>query len=303
MQSFVGFSGTGLIQLAPLLGPLQNNGGPTATLFPQPGSPAQGAGDPRFATLSFTDQRGFVLPVGADKVDVGSVEVDASAPAVTAATMATAPQRSQALQVTLTGTVTSAFGTVNGGTFSFTVHLPGQDVTVTSGAVVNGTAQASFTLPGGTPAGSYGIDTSYSGFTGGRIPFTASTNNDGMLVVNALVPTTTQAQNAFLEWSFQDSSVTLRATVTSDITVDQGSVKFSVISPTGVIIGTPQTVPVVNGSASASYPIPRLSTIGNYTIKAEYVPGPAFTASIDTTHKLTIGVRANTGSGSTDLWF
>jgi hypothetical protein len=55
----------------PQLGPLQDNGGPTATLAPQPGSPAIDAG--ASADAPFTDQRGFPCWVGA-AVDIGAVE-------------------------------------------------------------------------------------------------------------------------------------------------------------------------------------------------------------------------------------
>jgi hypothetical protein len=54
-------------------------------------------------------------------------------------------------QVSLTGHDTSLFGTVSG---------DGGDIVVTSGPVVNGTATASFTLPGGTKAGGSAIERS-----------------------------------------------------------------------------------------------------------------------------------------------
>ena len=60
---------TGIVA-APLLGPLANNGGPTATHLPQSGSPAINAGG---ATTLTVDQRGFTRVVGGT-VDIGSVE-------------------------------------------------------------------------------------------------------------------------------------------------------------------------------------------------------------------------------------
>jgi hypothetical protein len=65
----------------PLLGPLANNGGPTATLLPQPGSPAIDAGAAFGLT---TDQRGLLRPfdfpgvpdpAGGDGSDIGAVEL------------------------------------------------------------------------------------------------------------------------------------------------------------------------------------------------------------------------------------
>ena len=66
------------INTDPLLGPLQDNGGPTLTYALLPGSPAIDAGDPNFTPPPLFDQRG----VGFDRVrngqiDIGSFEVQA----------------------------------------------------------------------------------------------------------------------------------------------------------------------------------------------------------------------------------
>ena len=58
-----------------LLGPLQDNGGPTLTHLPMPGSPAIDAGDPSFARPPYHDQRGpCFYRVFGRRIDVGSVE-------------------------------------------------------------------------------------------------------------------------------------------------------------------------------------------------------------------------------------
>jgi hypothetical protein len=62
-----------LIGVDPLLGPLANNGGPTLTHAPLPGSPVLDAGDPAIPSPPATDQRGFGRIVG-PAVDLGSVE-------------------------------------------------------------------------------------------------------------------------------------------------------------------------------------------------------------------------------------
>jgi hypothetical protein len=59
-----------------MLGPLQNNGGPTFTHALLLGSPAINAGDPNFTPPPFFDQRG----IGYDRVvngriDIGALEV------------------------------------------------------------------------------------------------------------------------------------------------------------------------------------------------------------------------------------
>jgi hypothetical protein len=73
------FVGTAVNPLDPLLGPLQDNGGPTQTMALLPGSPALNAGDP--AQLGTADQRGVVRSGG---VNVGAYQASASAFVLTA---------------------------------------------------------------------------------------------------------------------------------------------------------------------------------------------------------------------------
>ncbi len=55
-----GFVAADLQSVNPLLGPLQNNGGPTETMAPLPGSPAIAAGSVALIPAGITtDQRGF----------------------------------------------------------------------------------------------------------------------------------------------------------------------------------------------------------------------------------------------------
>ena len=78
------------INTDPLLGPLQNNGGPTFTHALLPGSPAIDAGDPNFTPPPFFDQRG----PGFDRVvnghiEKGSFEVQGPTPTPTPTATAT----------------------------------------------------------------------------------------------------------------------------------------------------------------------------------------------------------------------
>ena len=67
----------GLGVIPPLLGPLQNNGGPTFTHALQPGSPALNAGSNDLAVTS-TDQRGAGFPrINFSTVDMGAAEYSA----------------------------------------------------------------------------------------------------------------------------------------------------------------------------------------------------------------------------------
>src|SRR6266487_3697345 len=64
------------INTDPMLGPLQDNGGPTFTHALLPGSPAINAGDPNFTPPPYYDQRGPVFwRVRNGRIDVGSFEV------------------------------------------------------------------------------------------------------------------------------------------------------------------------------------------------------------------------------------
>jgi hypothetical protein len=77
-----GFDPTDLLNVDPLLGPLQDNGGPTFTMALLPGSPAIDAGDPTGAPE--WDQRGPGYPrVVNGKIDIGAYEHQAVAPTIT----------------------------------------------------------------------------------------------------------------------------------------------------------------------------------------------------------------------------
>jgi hypothetical protein len=66
------------INTDPLLGPLQDNGGPTFTHELFPGSPAIDSGDPSFTPPPFYDQRGpNFYRVRNGRIDIGSFEVQA----------------------------------------------------------------------------------------------------------------------------------------------------------------------------------------------------------------------------------
>src|SRR5205823_3938560 len=62
------------INTNPMLGPLQNNGGPTFTHEPLTGSSALNAGDPNFTPPPLSDQRGYAR-VFNGRIDIGSLEV------------------------------------------------------------------------------------------------------------------------------------------------------------------------------------------------------------------------------------
>ena len=79
------------INTDPVLGPLQNNGGPTFTHALLPGSPAINTGDPNFTPPPFFDQRGPGLDrVVNGRIDIGSFEVQGPATTPTPSPLPTA---------------------------------------------------------------------------------------------------------------------------------------------------------------------------------------------------------------------
>lgn len=95
------------INADPLLGPLQNNGGPTFTHALLPGSPAIDAGDPQFTPPPFYDQRGpGFLRVRNGRIDVGSFEVQAGATPTPTATLTASPTPTAMATATFTPTAT-----------------------------------------------------------------------------------------------------------------------------------------------------------------------------------------------------
>jgi hypothetical protein len=95
----------------PMLGPLQNNGGPTFTHELLKGSPAIDAGDPKFTPPPYYDQRGPVFwRVRNDRIDVGSFEVQAGAvptPTPTTTATSTSPTPTATFTPTVTATATA----------------------------------------------------------------------------------------------------------------------------------------------------------------------------------------------------
>jgi hypothetical protein len=107
------------------LGPLANNGGPTRTMLPQPGSPALLAGTLE-GTLPF-DQRGFPRPgPGKPQPDIGAVEVQP--PAIT--------NEPVSQVVALGGTATFSVGVTGDAPLTFAWLRSGTNIPGASGATL-----------------------------------------------------------------------------------------------------------------------------------------------------------------------
>ncbi|MBN9118617.1 MAG: Ig-like domain repeat protein [Planctomycetes bacterium] len=147
-----GFTGGIASSADPLLGPLANNGGPTQTLAPSPGSPAVDAGSNALIPAGVsTDQRGFGRTVNTT-ADIGAVEMQP-------VEITVSPSPSVYGQgVTFTATVTNLGAAVTGGTVTF---LDGN--TALSGALaLGGDGRASFTTAT-LSAGPHTMTAQYSG--------------------------------------------------------------------------------------------------------------------------------------------
>jgi hypothetical protein len=110
------------INTDPILGPLQNNGGPTFTQALLPGSPAIDTGDPDFTPPPFYDQRGPGFDrVHNGRIDIGSFELVGPVRIVSTTADSGAGSLRQAIA-----------DANNGDTIQFAAPLNGQAITITT---------------------------------------------------------------------------------------------------------------------------------------------------------------------------
>jgi hypothetical protein len=125
-QGGSGFDATDLLNVDPLLAPLQDNGGPTQTMALLPGSPAVGTGDP--AGHPRWDQRGYPYRRVIDgRMDIGAFEVQSDGFASSANQSVRAPTLAlAALASSLTAPIDqSTEWTVGAATQGSTLSVPG----------------------------------------------------------------------------------------------------------------------------------------------------------------------------------
>jgi predicted outer membrane repeat protein len=154
------------------------------------------------------------------------------APTTTTPTTASATFSPTDQTVTLSASVTSTFGTVNGGSVTFTVQRGATVVGSPVTAVVSGgAASAPFTLPGGTAAGSLTITADYDP---GTTTFAAGTGT-ATLSVGKTDQTITFTVTSPATYGV--SPITLTATATSGLPVS-----FTLVSGPGTLSGGVLTV-------------------------------------------------------------
>ena len=153
--------GTAASPVNALLGPLADNGGPTRTHLPLPGSPAVNNGSNALANdrsnnALTTDQRGLPRVVGAS-VDVGSVEVNYSFNATAGTPQSATVNTDFATQ--LQATLTESGRAVPGVTVTFSAPGAGPSGVFPSGntAVTDASGRASVPIRANTVAGGYSV--------------------------------------------------------------------------------------------------------------------------------------------------
>ena len=135
--------------------------------------------------------------------------------------------------VSVSATVSSTSGSVDGGTVTFAITGAGNPVT--SSPVTQGNATAQFIIPGGTKAGSYSIKAAYSGTSA----FSGSEDTAHMLTIAKATPTITWNAPASVPDGTALSSAQLNASASVPGT-------FVYNPPAGTILasGTAQTLNV-----------------------------------------------------------
>jgi CSLREA domain-containing protein len=273
--------GTAQFPLNPVLGPLQNNGGPTLTHALLPGSPAIDAGDNCVTQAAHcgdanipqltTDQRGTVNRSidgdgdGTAKVDIGAYEsrggFSISATSGTAQSAVIGTPFANPLVVT----VSSALGEpVVGGVVTFTGPASGPSINSAS-AAINASNQASAVVTANTIAGGpYNASAGAKGF-----PNTVTFSLTNTKAVPAI------AVSSSLNPSDPGQSVIFTAAVSSPARTPTGTVQFK---DNGVNIGGP----VILSVGGFAQQITSFLTQGTHTITADYSGDTNFLANSGT---------------------
>ena len=186
--------------------------------------------------------------------------------------------------VSLAANVSSAAGTVNQGSVTFTItNSASKQVAQATISVADGVASGNYYLPAGTAPGAYTIQAVYNGTPS----YAASLPGSGTLTVGAAT-TTTAASSSTVGFNSTGESPNLTATVTSPGgAVNTGTITFTIMSG-ATTIGAATSANVVNGTASTAYPIDPGAAIGTYTIQAAYTATTDFGGSSDSTHSLSV---------------
>jgi uncharacterized repeat protein (TIGR01451 family) len=284
--TFTGTTTHNIVNTSAKLGALGNNGGPTQTMLPLPGSPAIDAGDPaNLPPDTFdlnnngdtteplpVDQRGFPRVIN-NKFDIGAVEVNYSISA-TAGTPQSATINT-AFATALKATVTESGNAQNGIAVTFTAPnsgasgtFPGSSLTAMVNTNASGIATAPTFTANGTAGGPYNVIASI----GAGLP-TAN-----FALTNTQAATST-AVSSSINPSNLAQSVTFTATVTSASGTPTGTVQFK--DGANVIACSNAGGQTLNASGVATCQTSSL-TAGNHMITAVYSGDANFLTSTGT---------------------
>ena len=199
----------------------------------------------------------------------------------TSGTSAAATYSTSSQNVNLAATVTATGASVNEGTVTFTVETGTQTgatvigLPVISSTVSSGNANATYTLPGGTSAGTYTILAAYNASS----DFNASSDNSANLVVNK-ANTSITGVSTTANYSTNAVKVNLAAMVSSTAgLVNEGTVTFTIMNGTSVVGSAVTSGTISGGNANVVYTLPSGTAIGNYGIAASYNGGTDFNTS------------------------
>jgi len=191
---------TDLLNVNPLIGPLQNNGGPTETMALLPGSPAIAAGsDALIPPGIITDQRGAARIVNGT-VDIGAFESRGFTMTVTSGNNQQTAIRT-AFAAPLVVTVSSPYGEpVQGGVVSYTAPAGGASATFPGGsntAAIDASGQASIAVAANGIPGSYTVSASAAGAAGTSFGLTNTLGPPTQLVIHTQPSATATTGQAF----------------------------------------------------------------------------------------------------------
>ncbi|MGO9468832.1 MAG: choice-of-anchor Q domain-containing protein [Isosphaeraceae bacterium] len=176
-----GFANNDTLGKNPVIGILQNNGGPTPTIALLPGSPAIGAGSSSISgvTVPSTDQRGVPRPFNGT-VDIGAFQSRGFTITVSGGNNQRVLVKT-AFPLPLTATVSSPFGDpVQGGVVTFTAPSSGASATFPNGntAVIDASGFASVSVSANNVVGTNNVAATYTvtpaanGASGTNLSFT-----------------------------------------------------------------------------------------------------------------------------------
>jgi hypothetical protein len=273
----------------PMLGPLQDNGGPTQSMALLPGSPAIDAGDNSAPGLPSTDQRGFARIIG-NAVDIGAYESG-----TTAAT------------TDLSVTIQAADSAVLGGPLTYTLTVtnnsssPQSNVTLVDGLSANTTLVSWMPINGTNGWSTSAPAVGQSGTVSAWIPsleegtsaqFTRVVQVNSNAALGTIISNTASVGPITGDPNPSNNSVSVQTTVTQavptvTVTDAGGTYNGNPFPATATAVGVDGTTPVAGsftyayytGSSAAGTPSATAPTnAGTYTVVATFTSSdPTYT--------------------------